>query len=59
MTKIGEEPSEYQVFLNQFKERLGKEEYEKVKKKNLDMEDITEGRYIARYKLEYKADEQA
>lgn len=52
--KIGEEPSEYQAFLNQFKERVGKEEYEKVKKKNPDMEDIAERRYIAQYKLEYK-----
>lgn len=59
VTKIGEEPSEYQVFLNQFKEHLGKEEYGKVKKKNPDMENIAKGRYIVRYKLEYKTDEQA
>lgn len=52
--KIGEEPSEYQAFLNQFKEHAGKEEYEKVKKKNPDMEDIAGRRYIAHYKLEYK-----
>lgn len=58
VTKIGEEPSEYQVFLNHFKESLGKEEYEKVKKKNPDMEDTGEGRYIIQYKLEYKIDEQ-
>lgn len=52
--KIGEEPSEYQIVLNQFKEHLEKEEYEKVKKKNPDMEDIAGRRYIARYKLEYQ-----
>lgn len=51
VTKIGEELSEYQMFLNQFKGCLGKEEYEKVEKKNPDMEDIAEGRYIVRYKL--------
>lgn len=58
VTKIGEEPSEYQLLMNHFKESLGKEEYEKVKKKNPDMEDTGEGRYIIQYKLEYKIDEQ-
>lgn len=53
VTKIGEEPSEYQVFLNQFKKQLGKEEYEKVKKERPDMENIGKRRYIARYKLKY------
>lgn len=52
--EIGEEPSEYQIFLNQCKEHMGKEEYEKAKKKNPDMEDIAGRRYIARYKLEYQ-----
>lgn len=53
-TKIGEEASEYQVLLNRFKKNLGKEEFEKVKKRYPDMEDTAGGRYIAQYKLEYK-----
>lgn len=49
--KIGEEPSELQAVLNQFRERLGEDEFEKIKKKNPDMEGIAKRRYIAQYKL--------
>lgn len=48
--RIGEELGEYQIFLNKFKECLGKEEYEKIMRKNPDMEEVEE-RYIVQFKL--------
>lgn len=53
-TKIGEEPSEYQVFIDRLRECEGKETYERIKKMNPDMESIAGSRYIVQYKLEYK-----
>ena len=52
--KIGEEPSEFQAVLNQFRERLGEDEYEKIKKRNPDTVDTATGLYIAQYKLDYR-----
>lgn len=52
--EIGSEPSEYQVFLNHMKERMTEEEYEKIKRKNPDMERIAGQRWIGHYKIELK-----
>ena len=50
--KIGNEPSEYQVFLDQMKERMTEEEYEEIKRENPDMERIAVQRWIEQYKIE-------
>ena len=52
--KIGNEPSEYQVFLDQMKERMTEGEYEQIKRKNPDMERIAAQRWIEHYKIELK-----
>ena len=52
--RIGEEPSEFQVVLNRYRERLGQDEYEEIKKRNPDMEDVAERLYIVQYKLDYR-----
>lgn len=52
--KIGNEPSEYQVFLDQMKERMTEEEYEQIKRKNPDMERVAAKRWIEHYKIESK-----
>ena len=52
--RIGEEPSEFQVVLNRFRECLGEDEYEKIKNRNPDMEDTAKGLYIVQYKLDYR-----
>lgn len=52
--KIGNEPSEYKVFLDQMKERMTEEEYEQIKRKNPDMERIAAKRWIEQYKIELK-----
>lgn len=52
--KIENEPSEYQVFLNQMKERMTEEEYEQIKRKNPDMERVAAKRWIEHYKIESK-----
>lgn len=49
--KIGNEPSEYQVFLDQMKERMTEEEYEEIKRKNPYMERIAAQRWIEQYKI--------
>lgn len=52
--EIGKEPSEYQAFLDELKERVGNAEYEKIKSKIPDMEEIAGCRYIKRYRLDAK-----
>lgn len=52
--KIGNEPSEYQVFLDQMKERMTEGEYEQIKRENPDMERIAAQRWIEHYKIELK-----
>lgn len=52
--KIGNEPSEYQLFLDQMKERMTEEEYEEIKRENPDMERIAAQRWIEQYKIELK-----
>lgn len=48
--EIGREPSEYQVFLNELKEKLG-DEYQQIKEMNPEMEEIASKRYIKRFCL--------
>lgn len=50
--EIGKEPSEYQVFLDEMRERLGTDEYEKIKSRIPDLEEIAGNRHIKRYRLD-------
>ena len=50
--EIGREPSEYQVFLNELKEKLG-DEYQQIKEMNPKMEEIASKRYIKRFCLRF------
>ena len=52
--KIGNEPSEYQVFLDQMKEWMTEEKYEEIRRENPDMERIAVQRWIEQYKIELK-----
>ena len=50
VSEIGREPSEYQVFLNELKEKFG-DEYQRIKEMTPQMEKIASKRYIKRFCL--------
>ena len=50
VSEIGREPSEYQIFLNELKEKFG-DEYQRIKEMHPEMEEIASKRYIKRFCL--------